>query len=67
MLSLPSRPTRLWFSSRARFSTANTFLGHSSRDNKTVATRNADLRTRLLEELKASLKVWGFLRVQSGF
>jgi hypothetical protein len=70
MLSfIPKRHATLWFSSRLRFSTVNTFLGHSSRDINAADTRNTDLRTCLLEELKISLKVRAFFAcpIASGF
>jgi hypothetical protein len=62
MLSfIPKRHLTLWFSPRSRFSTVNTtFLSHASRDINAADTRNADLRTCLLEELKISLKVRAF-------
>jgi hypothetical protein len=63
MHSIPNRLARPC----TRFSTINIFRGYSSRDKSATDTRNADLRTRLLEELKISLKVRGFLHVQIGF
>ena len=52
---------RFLFPGRARFSAVRTPLGNSSLTEASVAVADScitDLRARLLEELKNSLKVW---------